>query len=203
MKKLLVLAAVGIAATGLTGCFSSGDIKELEDFFTLMESGNFAQNSTMSVSMDLFGFSMSSELAIDGDKIKSTITGPDDITGEDVTIVAYQELRDDKYYNYFENEGVWYVMEITDEQAVDLSSELVFDLEGVKASDFTYSNNRWVITETEEGVEMSIAITFYDDGSVKISTDMMGMEIMSTTFSNVGTTVVTLPTDAVDLDTLN
>lgn len=203
MKKLLALAAVGIAATGLTGCFSSGDIKELEDFFTLMESGDFAQNSTMSVSMDLFGFSMSSELAIDGDKIKSTLTVPDDITGEDVTIVAYQELRDDKYYNYFENEGVWYVMEITDEQAVDLSSELVFDLEGVKASDFTYSNNRWVITETEEGVEMSIAITFYDDGSVKISTDMMGMEIMSTTFSNVGTTVVTLPTDAVDLDTLN
>lgn len=52
MKKLLALAAVGIAATGLTGCLNEGtNREELTDFFALMGSTELVENSTLDISM--------------------------------------------------------------------------------------------------------------------------------------------------------
>ncbi|MFI3251957.1 MAG: hypothetical protein R3Y60_02325 [bacterium] len=197
MKKLLALAAVGIAATGLTGCLNEGtNREELTDFFALMGSTELVENSTLDISM--MGM-INMTVATDSNKIQADIMMSDPTTSEVLEETYFQEYKDSKYYAYNKLEDVWYVQEIDATDALDVTefTDAFKEFSELDVELFDYVNNQWVVEEEEDGTTYTTTITFNADGSVKMAVSIEGMgEYMSLAVSNVGTTVVTLPANA-------
>ncbi len=202
MKKILATVLAVGAATSLTGCieFTTPSVPateeqqgQLDDFVFWMTDEDL--NTTITYDFIDNEETVSYKMEIDGSISKITIVS------ETRNEIYYEEFKNDKSIQYYQEDGEWKVEEFPADESVTRKS-LVFNMDYIIAEDFKFSGEYWFLAYTETVDDQSftyeVKVTFDDLGaptltmSVKVA--MFNVEMMTMQFSNKGTTSVTLPT---------
>ncbi len=186
-KILLCILMLGVSFY-LVGCESNhSNDNNLDDLFLVLNSEE--KNITFDISASLDGTTISTTIAIDGNKTYLSIFG----------IEIYYEVLDEGSYVYSNMFGYWTkTFESTNSGAsMEDIDEAIDMIATMKTDDFTFKDGKFVLKDNVKGnydLESDATLTIeYIDSIYTIT--MFDEEVFSTIkISKLGETVITLPT---------